>query len=163
MLFMLFVLAKFSRKKKIKKSKITPDNVIHYTSPLQTLILWHFVYHQSIFSIFMENIGQVSCVKLPNLTVLCKKYFAHLVQVKNWLYNGFTLTFLLFLTDLTFLKQMSIFSTKFNHHWKCRGQKEDFQTVWQNQCLVLTRSSLLQTLEGKKKISRLSDKTNVWS
>ena len=31
-LFVLFVLVKFYRKKKIEKSKITPDNLIHYTT-----------------------------------------------------------------------------------------------------------------------------------
>ena len=29
--------------------------------------------------IFKENIMEVSCVALPNLIVLCKQYFAHLV------------------------------------------------------------------------------------
>ena len=35
-LFVLFVLVKFYRKK-IKKSKITPDNLIHYTTFSKTL------------------------------------------------------------------------------------------------------------------------------
>ena len=35
----LFVLVKFYRKKKnIKKSKITPDNLIHYTTPVQLVL-----------------------------------------------------------------------------------------------------------------------------
>ena len=41
-----------------------------------TLIFWHFVYYQSISPIFKENVKQVSCVKIPNLTVLCKQCFA---------------------------------------------------------------------------------------
>ena len=31
-----------------------------------------FVYHQIIFPMLMENIRQVSCVKILNLMVLCK-------------------------------------------------------------------------------------------
>ena len=31
-LFVVFVLVKFSRKKKLKKFEITPDNLIHYTT-----------------------------------------------------------------------------------------------------------------------------------
>ena len=43
---------------------------------LQTLIFWHFLYYQSISPTFKENIKQVSRVKIPNLTILCKQYFA---------------------------------------------------------------------------------------
>ena len=46
---------------------------------LQTLIFWQFVYYQSISPVFKENIKQVSCVKIPNLMVLCKQYFPYLV------------------------------------------------------------------------------------
>ena len=42
---------------------------------LQTLIFWHFVFYQGISPFIKENITQVSCVKIPNLTVLCKQYF----------------------------------------------------------------------------------------
>ena len=34
-----------------------------------------------------------------------------------------------FLTELTFLNQMNIFFKNLNHHWKCRDQKENFQTI----------------------------------
>ena len=34
-----------------------------------------------------------------------------------------------FLTELTFLNQMSVFSRNWNHRWKCREQKENFQTI----------------------------------
>ena len=53
--------------------------VLTRSSPLQTLTFWYFVYHQSIFSNFKENIKQVSCVQLSNFTVLCMQYFAYLV------------------------------------------------------------------------------------
>ena len=43
---------------------------------LQTLIFWHFLYYQSISPTFKENIKQVSRVKIPNLTILLKQYFA---------------------------------------------------------------------------------------
>ena len=33
------------------------------------------------------------------------------------------------LIGLTFSRQMSHFSRNFNHHWKCREQKEDFQII----------------------------------
>ena len=32
---------------------------------------------------FNKNIKQVSCIKVPNLMVSCKQYFASLIQVKN--------------------------------------------------------------------------------
>ena len=50
--------------------------VLTRRSLLQTLIFWHFLSYQSISPIFKENIKQVSCVKISNLTVLCKQYFA---------------------------------------------------------------------------------------
>ena len=34
-----------------------------------------------------------------------------------------------FLTELTVLNQMSIFSRNLKIHWKCREQKENFQTI----------------------------------
>ena len=52
--------------------------IITRPSLLQTF--WHFVYHQSISPILTENIRQVSWVKLLNLVVLCKQYFAYLGQ-----------------------------------------------------------------------------------
>ena len=42
----------------------------------QTFIFWHFLYYQSISPTFKENIKQVSRVKIPNLTILFKQYFA---------------------------------------------------------------------------------------
>ena len=87
-----------------------------------------FVYYQSISPIFKENVKQVSWVKLPNLMVLCKQYF----DSKRSKINSRKLSpFLIgsFLTELTFLNQMSNFSKNLNHHWKCREQKENFQTV----------------------------------
>ena len=53
--------------------------VLTRSSLLQTLIFWQFVYYQSISPVFKENIKQVSCVKIPNLMVLCKQYFPYLV------------------------------------------------------------------------------------
>ena len=41
---------------------------------------------------------------------------------------------------------MSSFSRNFNHHMNCREKTENFQTVWTNIFLILTRPSLLQTL-----------------
>ena len=63
-------------------SKIVWENkclVLTRSGVLQTLVSWHFVYHQSIFPTFVKNIRQVSCAKVPNLTVLCKQYFVFLV------------------------------------------------------------------------------------
>ena len=34
-----------------------------------------------------------------------------------------------FLTKLTFLNQMSVFSRNWKHHWKCREQTENFQKI----------------------------------
>ena len=34
-----------------------------------------------------------------------------------------------FLAELAFLNQMSVFSRNWNHRWKCREQKENFQTI----------------------------------
>ena len=34
-----------------------------------------------------------------------------------------------FLAELAFLNQMSVFSRNWNHRWKCRDQKEIFQIV----------------------------------
>ena len=64
---------------------ISPNKVLVLTWPslLQTLIFRHFLYYKSISPIFKENIKQVSCVKIPNFTVFCKKYFACSVQIKN--------------------------------------------------------------------------------
>ena len=47
--------------------------VLARPSLLQSLIFWHFLYHQSIPLISKENIKQVSCVKLTNLMALCKQ------------------------------------------------------------------------------------------
>ena len=33
------------------------------------------------------------------------------------------------LTELTFLKEIRMFSGKLDHHWKYREQKEDIQTI----------------------------------
>ena len=53
--------------------------VVTPPSLLQTLIFWRFVYYQSISPIFKENIKQVSCVKIRNLTLSCKQYFVYSV------------------------------------------------------------------------------------
>ena len=57
------------------------NKILVLTRPglLKTLSFWDFFHHQSISPIFRKNIKQVSCVTLPNLMVLCKKYFAYLV------------------------------------------------------------------------------------
>ena len=34
-----------------------------------------------------------------------------------------------FLAELAFLNQMSVFSRNWNHRWKCREQKEEYQTI----------------------------------
>ena len=51
------------------------DKFLVWTQPslLQTLSFWHFVYYESISPNFKENIMQVSCVKIPDLTVSCKQ------------------------------------------------------------------------------------------
>ena len=56
-LFVLFVLVKFYRKKKIKKSKITPDNLIHYTTKTigKFKELW-----ESLKSLGMLNMAVIS-------------------------------------------------------------------------------------------------------
>ena len=59
--------------------------VLTWPSLLQNLIFWHLVHHQTISRFVKDNKKQVSCVKLPNLMVLCKEYLLYLVQVKNWL------------------------------------------------------------------------------
>ena len=40
-----------------------------------------------------------------------------------------TLLIGIFLIELVFLSHMSTFSRNFAHHWKCREQKENFQTI----------------------------------
>ena len=45
--------------------------VLSQSSLLQTLIFWHFGYHQSISQIFKDNVKQLICVALPNLMALC--------------------------------------------------------------------------------------------
>ena len=77
-----------------------------------------------------KNIKQLSCAKVPNLMVLCKHYFAYLIQVKNLTLKSFQLClFVIFLIEVTFLSQMSTFSRNFNHHWWSREQKKKFQTI----------------------------------
>ena len=79
--------------------------------------------------IFKENIMEVSFVALPNLIVLCKQYFAHLVQVKNGLQKAFTIGYWQPFGRTKFLNQTSIFFRNLNHNWKCRKQKENFQAI----------------------------------
>ena len=50
----------------------------------------------------MENIRPVSCVKLPNLMILCKQYFAYLVQVKSRPWKAFTFTYWQFFDRIDF-------------------------------------------------------------
>ena len=56
-LFVLFVLVKFYRKKKIKKPKISPDNLIHYTTETigKFKELW-----ESLKSLGMLNMAVIS-------------------------------------------------------------------------------------------------------
>ena len=62
--------------------------------------------------------------------VLCKHYFAYLIQVKNLTLKSFQLFLLVvFFIEVTFLSQISPFSRNLNCHWKCREQKENFQTI----------------------------------
>ena len=44
---------------------------------------------------FNKNIKQVSCAKVPNLMILCKHYFAYLIQVKTLILKSFLQLFLL--------------------------------------------------------------------
>ena len=79
---------------------------------------------------FNKNTKQASCVKVPNLLVLCKHYFAYSIYIKKFDLEKFsTLPIGNFLIEVTFLSQMSTFLRNLNRHWKCRDQKEDFQTV----------------------------------
>ena len=104
--------------------------VLTRPSLLQTLIFWHFVYYQSISPIFKENIKHVSCVKIPNFTVSRVSSILH-VQFRSKIDSRKLSPSLIgsFLTEITFLNQMSNFSRNSNHRWKCRDQKEDFQTI----------------------------------
>ena len=43
---------------------------------------------------FNKNIKQVSCVKIPNLMVLCKHYFAYFIYVENLTLKSFQLCLL---------------------------------------------------------------------
>ena len=79
--------------------------------------------------ILKQNIKQVKGVTLPNLMVLCKQYFSYLVQIKIGSRKLWSLLIGSFLTELTFLNQMGIFSRNLNHHWRCREQKENFQKI----------------------------------
>ena len=99
--------------------------VVTQPSLLETLVFGQFVHYQSISAIFKENLKQVSCVTIPNLTVSCNIQFRTKPDSRKLsppLVGRF-------LTGLTFLNQVSIFSRNWNHHWKCRGEKENFQTV----------------------------------
>ena len=60
----------------------------------------------------MENIRQVSSVKLPNLMVLCKQYFAYLVQVKNLFQKAFTFFYWQFFDRINFVETNENFFQK---------------------------------------------------
>ena len=79
--------------------------------------------------IFKQNIMEVSCVALPNLIVLCKQYFAYLVQVKNGLQKAFTIAYRQLFGRTKFFEPNKHFFRNLNHNWKCRKQKENFQTI----------------------------------
>ena len=76
---------------------------------------------------FDKNIKQVSCVKVPNLIILCKHYFT-LGQKFDFKKLSTLLIGSVFI-EVTFLSQMSTFSRKLHHHWNCREQKKFFQTI----------------------------------
>ena len=62
--------------------------------------------------------------------VLCKHYFAYSAQAKNLTLESFQLCLLVFfLIELVFLSNISTFSRNFNHHWKCREQKQNFRII----------------------------------
>ena len=81
---------------------------------------------------FNKNVKQVSSVKVPTLMVLCKHVQALFCRFdlgqKLDFKNLSTLLVGSFLIEVTFSSQMSSFSRNLNHHWKCREQKENFQT-----------------------------------
>ena len=84
--------------------------VLTWPSLLQTVIFWHFVCYRSNSPIFKENMKQVSWMFRSKID---SRQFSLLLIGS-------------FLTELTLLNQMSIFSRNLNHHWKCREQKESF-------------------------------------
>ena len=104
--------------------------VLTRSSLLQTLIFWHFVYYRSFSSTINENTKQVSCVKIPILTVFFFSSNLH-VEFRSNIYSKKLPPSLIgrFLTELTFLNKMSIFSRNWNHGLKCRERKENFQTI----------------------------------
>ena len=100
--------------------------VLTRPSLLQTLVVLHFVYYQSISPIFKENIKHVSFVKIPNLMVSCKQYFACSVWIKNWLWKAFTITYWYFFDRTNFFKPNEHFFQKFQSSLEVWRSKRKF-------------------------------------
>ena len=96
----------------------------------------HFVYRQSIFWSFMGNANKASCVKLSNSMVQCKQYFQFQLRSKIDFRKLLRLLIGSCLTELTFLKEMRMFSRKFNHHWSV-GRKRNFSDCLRKQIFGL--------------------------
>ena len=103
-------------------SEWTKYLVVAQPGLLETLVFGQFEHYQSISAIFKENLKQINCVKIANLTVSCNIQFRTKPD-----YRKLSPPLMgRFLTGLTFLNQVSIFSRNWNHHAKCREQKKKF-------------------------------------
>ena len=63
------------------------------------------IFLKAFFLIFNKNIKQVSKVKVLNLMVLCKRYFAYLIQVKNSILKSFQIAHCQFFDRTNFFQQ----------------------------------------------------------
>ena len=69
---------------------------------------------------------QVKGVKLPNLKVFCKQYFAYLIQVKNSHQKAFTITYYQFFDRTNFFEPNEHFFQKFELSLEVQGAKIKF-------------------------------------
>ena len=98
--------------------------VITQSSLLQTSIYWYFLWLQRFSPMFNKNINQISYFKMV-LSIVLRIWFRSKFDFRK-------LSALLtgsFLIELSFLSQMNTFYRNMNDHWKCREQKENFQTI----------------------------------
>ena len=94
------------------------------------IFFWHFVYYQRISPTFIENIKQVSCVKISKLTVFVKSILH--IQFR-WKIDSRKLSLTLigsFLTEPTFLNQMSLFLAIQKITWSLESKKKIFRQSW---------------------------------
>ena len=97
-------------------------------SPLNSNFLTFIITPKHFYE--LQQKYKPSRVKIPNLMVLCKYYFAYLIQVKNLTLKSFQLCFdRSVLIEATFLSQMSSFSRNLNHHRKRKESKENLQAI----------------------------------